>query len=49
MSGIEVAGLILGALPLIIAALENYSGGLEATVAFFRWKGQLTAALQSLW
>jgi hypothetical protein len=39
----------ISTLPLIIAALENYSGGLGATVAFFRWKGQLKAALQSLW
>lgn len=49
MSGIEVAGVILGALPLIIPALENYNGSLEATVAFFKWKGQLSAALRSLW
>jgi hypothetical protein len=27
MSGFEVAGLVLGALPLLIVALEHYSDG----------------------
>ena len=49
MSGLELAGVVLGALPLVIAALENYNGGLEGAVAFFKWRGELSAAIQSLW
>ncbi|KAF2873674.1 hypothetical protein BDV95DRAFT_517599 [Massariosphaeria phaeospora] len=41
-TGIEVAGLVLAAIPLLIAAIENYEHTIEPTVAFFRWKGELS-------
>ena len=49
MSGIEIAGLVLGALPLVISALEHYEGALDSTYAFFRWRGELSVAIRKLW
>lgn len=34
MSGVEIAGLVLGAIPLVIAALEHYEDALDPTIAF---------------
>lgn len=36
MSGIEVAGLVLGALPILLKAVEQYRGTIQAGVRFFR-------------
>jgi hypothetical protein len=36
MSGIEIAGLVLGAFPLLIHALENYREGAEALRDWWR-------------
>jgi hypothetical protein len=44
----EVAGLILGAVPLLISALEHYEDFVEPTVAFFKWKGQLSKVTRRL-
>ena len=41
MSGIEVAGIVLGALPLVISALENYKAGKGAMSSILKWKGHL--------
>jgi len=49
MSGIEVAGLVLGSLPLIISALEHYESSLDRALAFFKWKGELDKAMRELW
>ncbi|ORY19506.1 hypothetical protein BCR34DRAFT_620960 [Clohesyomyces aquaticus] len=49
MSGIEVAGLVLGAIPLLIAALEHYEGGLDSARSFFKWRGGLSGMIQALW
>lgn len=49
MSGIELAGLILGAIPLVIAALENYEDGLGKVKAFWKWEDQLSDAIRKLW
>jgi hypothetical protein len=49
MSGIEVAGLLLGVIPLVISALEHYEGTLEPTIAFFKWNSELSAAVRKLW
>ncbi|KAF2462403.1 hypothetical protein BDY21DRAFT_13767 [Lineolata rhizophorae] len=38
MSGVELAGLLLGTFPLIISALENYSKLAEATSDWWRFK-----------
>jgi hypothetical protein len=32
MSGFEVVGVVLGAIPLVISALEHYSEGVRSTL-----------------
>jgi len=49
MSGIEIAGLVLGAIPLVISALEHYENSLDPTIAFIRWNRELSTAIQKLW
>lgn len=49
MSGIEVAGLVLGALPLLISAIEYYEASLDRATAFFKWKDELDKAMRELW
>ncbi|KAI0127544.1 hypothetical protein BJ170DRAFT_683381 [Xylariales sp. AK1849] len=44
----EIAGLVLGAVPLLISALEHYEDFVEPTVAFFLWKGQLSKVTRRL-
>lgn len=44
----EIAGLVLGAIPLLISALEHYEDLVEPTVVFFRWRGQLSKAIRRL-
>ncbi|KAF2866629.1 hypothetical protein BDV95DRAFT_631755 [Massariosphaeria phaeospora] len=48
MSGIEVAGLVLGAVPLIIAALEAYNEGLDPIKSFVRWERELPQFIRKL-
>jgi hypothetical protein len=31
MSGLEITGVVLGAIPLVISALEHYSNGVSRT------------------
>lgn len=38
MSGIEVAGLALGALPLIIQAIKVYAGGVSTVERYFKYE-----------
>jgi hypothetical protein len=45
----EIAGLVLGAIPLLISALEHYETFVEPTVAFFQWRGQLPKVTRRLW
>jgi hypothetical protein len=49
MSGIEIVGLLLGAAPLLISAIEHYNDGLDPLKAFIQWKGKLSQALRDLW
>jgi len=49
MSGSEIAGLLLGAIPLIVSALEHYELALDPTIAFIKWNRELSAAIQKLW
>ncbi|GKT45905.1 uncharacterized protein ColSpa_06086 [Colletotrichum spaethianum] len=44
----EIAGLVLGAVPLLISAIEHYEDFVEPTVAFFKWKGQLSKVTRRL-
>ncbi|RYO79131.1 hypothetical protein DL762_008325 [Monosporascus cannonballus] len=48
MSGFEIAGLVLGALPLVISALEHYEGGLGTYRAFVKWGDELQKARREL-
>ncbi|KAJ4319906.1 hypothetical protein N0V94_003678 [Neodidymelliopsis sp. IMI 364377] len=41
MSGLEVAGVVLGALPLVISAFEHYAQGVEGVKRYYRYKTQL--------
>ncbi len=49
MSGFEIAGVVLGALPLLISAMEHYESSLDRLVAFFKWKDELNKAMRELW
>lgn len=49
MSGFEVAGLVLGALPLIISAIEHYDASLDRAKAFHRYEEELENAMSELW
>ncbi|KIX93707.1 uncharacterized protein Z520_10613 [Fonsecaea multimorphosa CBS 102226] len=49
MSGVEAAGLVLGAIPLIISALEHYEDVAAPTVAFMHWKRYLRRLVQELY
>jgi len=48
MSGIEIAGLVLGAIPLIVAALEHYEDIISPGKALYRFHGELGRAIQEL-
>ncbi len=49
MSGFEIAGVVLGALPLLISAMEHYESSLDRVLAFFKWKDELHKAMRELW
>lgn len=49
MSGVEIAGLVLGAIPIVFAALENYEKALDPMKAFARWRGDLDKLIMDLW
>lgn len=49
MSGFEVAGLVLGAIPLIISAIEHYESSLDRAKVFFKWQDVLEKARRDLW
>lgn len=48
MSGIEVAGLVLGSIPLIISALEDYADGVETIKKMIRYKKELRELVHDL-
>ena len=48
MSGIEVAGLVLGAIPLILAGLEFYVKGIAVTRRYRRHEEEFTSLLIEL-
>lgn len=49
VTGVEAAGLVLGAIPLIISALENYENLAAPTKAFFHWKRTLRRLIRELY
>ncbi|KAF2443725.1 hypothetical protein P171DRAFT_486447 [Karstenula rhodostoma CBS 690.94] len=48
MSGIEVAGLVLGAIPLVLASMEFYAKGIAASKRCFRYREQFQSLLTEL-
>ncbi|KAF2638986.1 hypothetical protein P280DRAFT_403639 [Massarina eburnea CBS 473.64] len=48
MSGVEVAGLVLGCLPLLIQGIESYNDGLDPLKSFMRWEKELPALIRKL-
>ncbi|KAF2676720.1 hypothetical protein K458DRAFT_396613 [Lentithecium fluviatile CBS 122367] len=48
MSGVEVAGLVLGCLPLLIQGIETYNEGLDPVKAFVRWERDLPQLIRKL-
>ncbi|OCL00859.1 uncharacterized protein K441DRAFT_599828 [Cenococcum geophilum 1.58] len=48
MSGIEIAGLVLGAIPLVISALEHYEDLIDPAKVFVKFQGELGRAIREL-
>ncbi|KAF7506265.1 hypothetical protein GJ744_012073 [Endocarpon pusillum] len=48
MSGIELAGLVLGALPVVVAGLESYIKGVATIKRYFKYKNELKSLRTSL-
>jgi hypothetical protein len=45
MSGLEVAGVVIGALPLVISALEHYAKGVNTAKRYWRFKTELRSLI----
>ncbi|KAH7092282.1 hypothetical protein FB567DRAFT_567300 [Paraphoma chrysanthemicola] len=45
MSGLEVAGVVLGSLPLVISALEHYANGIQTAKRYWRYKSELRSLI----
>jgi len=43
VTGVETAGLVLGALPLVISALESYAEGVETIHKWWRYSRELAS------
>jgi len=48
MSGIEIIGLILGGLPLVISAAEDYKRGFEPFLKWHRYKREFRSFVNSV-
>lgn len=48
MSGFEVAGIILGSIPLVISALEHYSDGVRTLKRWRSYDRELKSLIRSL-
>lgn len=48
LTGIETAGIILAAFPVIISALENYQNGFQAIKEWVRFRGEFATFLNAL-
>ncbi|GAP89785.1 putative protein [Rosellinia necatrix] len=48
MSGFEIAGVVFGAIPLVISALEHYKTGQSTLAALIKYQGQLDKLLYQL-
>src|SRR5579871_4376767 len=48
MSGIEIVGLILGAIPILLPALDAYKNGLSRTAVFVRRRRHVEELIRAL-
>ncbi|KAI1123793.1 hypothetical protein F5Y10DRAFT_45532 [Nemania abortiva] len=48
MSGFEIVGVVFGAIPLVISALEHYKTGQSIVAALIKYQGQLDKLLHQL-
>ncbi|KAI0457325.1 hypothetical protein F5B21DRAFT_464007 [Xylaria acuta] len=48
MSGLEVAGVVLGVIPLVISSLEHYQAGKGLAASIVKWRGLLTKLIGRL-
>ncbi|KAI0481842.1 hypothetical protein F4859DRAFT_476195 [Xylaria cf. heliscus] len=48
MSGFEIVGVVFGAIPLVISALEHYKTGQSTLAALIKYQGQLDKLLYQL-
>lgn len=48
MSGFEVAGVVLGSLPLIISAMEHYAEGIAAAKRFWKYKSEMRSLIMHI-
>lgn len=48
MSGVEVAGLVLGSIPLILACLEFYADGIAVTKRYWRYREEFKSLIIEL-
>ncbi|KAI1456685.1 hypothetical protein F4805DRAFT_216679 [Annulohypoxylon moriforme] len=48
MSGFEIAGVVLGAIPLIISALEYYKKGKKSAKSIRKWNSQVDMLIEQL-
>jgi hypothetical protein len=48
LTGVEIAGLVLGALPILISAVEQYKEGLHPIKIFFQKQSELDRFLRAL-
>ena len=48
MSGIEVAGLVLGSLPLLLAGLQFYAEGIAVTKRYWKYREEVNSLLDDL-
>jgi hypothetical protein len=48
MSGVEVAGLVLGALPILLAGLQFYAEGIAVTKRYWKYREEVNSLLDDL-
>ncbi|KAF3050884.1 hypothetical protein E8E11_010750 [Didymella keratinophila] len=48
MSGVEVAGLVLGALPLLLVGLQFYAEGIAVTKRYWKYREEVNSLLDDL-
>ncbi|KAJ4244351.1 hypothetical protein NW762_014478 [Fusarium torreyae] len=48
MSGFEIAGAVLGSIPLVVSALENYKNGVRVIQRYRRYERELQSLIRNL-